>query len=93
MSNQNDTTACTKAALSCNEARNVTTNNEPVLVGVSTCLAMVFPDHATRPSLRAFNEWKKRGYFPQVKIGKRVFLDPVVVRRSLERRFTINEAR
>jgi len=63
---------------------------EPQLVGVKTALEMVFPDPSTRPSIRAFNSWKQLGYFPSVKIGKRVFLDPVQVRRALESRFTIN---
>ena len=62
---------------------------EPTLVGIVTCLEIVFPDAATRPSVRSFCEWKKLGYFPQIKIGKRVFLDPVAVRRALEKRFTI----
>lgn len=64
-------------------------NKEPTLVGIKTCLETVFPDEATRPGLRTFNEWKSRGYFPSVKIGKRVFLDPVAVRKALDKRFTI----
>lgn len=63
---------------------------EPTLVGIQTALATVFPDEETRPSLRAFNEWKARKYFPSIKIGKRVFLDPVLVRKALEKRFTIH---
>lgn len=66
-----------------------TTSQEPTLVGIETCLRIVFPDESTRPGLRTFHEWKKRGYFPSVKIGKRVFLDPVKVRKALENRFTI----
>ena len=66
-----------------------TTSQEPTLVGIKTCLETVFPDASTRPGIRTFNEWKNRGYFPSVKIGKRVFLDPVVVRKALDRRFTI----
>mgnify|MGYP003627612930 FL=1 len=66
------------------------TRQEPTLVGIQTCLATVFPDEETRPSLRAFNEWKARKYFPSIKIGKRVFLDPVLVRKALEKRFTIH---
>jgi hypothetical protein len=66
-----------------------TTTPEPTLVGIKTCLTTVFPDEATRPGIRTFNEWKNRGYFPSVKIGKRVFLDPVIVRRALDKRFTI----
>jgi len=63
---------------------------EPTLVGIQTALAIVFPDEETRPSLRTFNEWKARKYFPSIKIGKRVFLDPVLVRKALEKRFTIH---
>jgi len=63
---------------------------EPQLVGVKTGLELVFPDPLTRPSIRSFNEWKNKGYFPSVKIGKRVFVDPVQVRLALESRFTIN---
>ena len=67
-------------------------NQESVLVGVSTCLKIIFPDEESRPSIRAFNEWKNKGYFPQVKIGSRVFLDPVSVRQALDKNFTM-EAR
>jgi hypothetical protein len=66
-----------------------TTSQEPTLVGIKTCLQIVFPDETTRPGIRTFNEWKNRGYFPSVKIGKRVFLDPLVVRNALVKRFTI----
>ena len=65
-------------------------NNEPQLVGMQTGLELVFPDPDTRPSIRAFSEWKRRGYFPSLKIGKRVFVDPVQVRLALDSRFTIN---
>jgi len=64
--------------------------NEPQLVGIKTGLGLVFPDPMTRPSIRSFNEWKNKGYFPSVKIGKRVFVDPAQVRLALESRFTIN---
>lgn len=61
----------------------------PILVGTKTCLEIIFPDPKTRPSFRTFNEWKSRRYFPSIKIGKRVFLDPDSVRKSLSSRFTI----
>ena len=64
-------------------------NNEPQLVGMKTGLELVFPDPETRPSIRAFNEWKKKRYFPSIKIGKRVFVDPVMVRKALDANFTI----
>ena len=63
---------------------------EPQLVGIKTGLELVFPDPLTRPSIRAFNGWKAKGYFPSIKIGRRVFVDPVQVRLALESRFTIN---
>ena len=61
----------------------------PILVGTQTCLEIIFPDPSTRPSFRTFNEWKNRRYFPSIKIGKRVFLDPDSVRKSLSSQFTI----
>jgi len=65
-------------------------HTEPTLVGMKTGLKLVFKDPNTRPSIRAFNSWKQKGYFPSVKIGKRVFVDPVQVRKALDARFTIN---
>jgi len=63
---------------------------EPTLVGINTGLKIVFPNHETEgPAIRTFNEWRARGYYPHVKIGKRVFLDPVQVRKALDKRFTI----
>lgn len=66
-----------------------TDQDKPALVGAKTCLSIVFPDEATSPSLRTFLEWKSLGYFPQLKIGRRIFLDPVQVRKALEERFTL----
>ena len=31
----------------------------------------------------------KKRYFPSIKIGKRVFVDPVMVRKALDANFTI----
>lgn len=70
-----------------------TASQEPTLVGIRTCLEIVFPDEATRPGIRTMNDWKQKGYFPSVKIGGRVFLNPVAVRRALEKRFTVNESK
>jgi hypothetical protein len=69
---------------------NAEPNTEPQLVGMTTGWAMVFPDPETRPSIRAFHGWKQKRYFPSVKIGRRVFIDPVQVRKALDARFTIN---
>jgi hypothetical protein len=66
-----------------------TTQQEPTLVGIQPALEAVFPDAATRPSLRAWNEWRAKGYYPYIKIGKRVFIDAAAARRALAKRFTI----
>ena len=65
---------------------------EPSLLGVQTALETVFPDAATRPSIRAWNEWRAKGFYPYIKIGKRVFIDPVSARKAIDKRFTV-EAR
>lgn len=63
--------------------------NETGLFEINTGRKIVFPGDKP-PSLRAFNGWKQKGYFPSVKIGKRVFINPEKVRQALEARFTIN---
>ena len=60
------------------------TSQEPTLIGIEPCLKNVFPDEATRPGIRTFNEWRARGYYPHVKIGKRVFIDASAARKALE---------
>ena len=66
-----------------------TTKQEPTLLGIKPALEAVFPDALTRPSIRAWNEWRAKGYYSYVKIGKRVFINAVDARRELEARFTI----
>ena len=68
---------------------NNTTDQEPTLVGIQSALELVFKDESTRPSRRAWDEWRAKGYYPYVKIGKRVFINPVDARRALEAKFTI----
>ncbi len=68
-------------------------SNQPhpvTLVGLEEGRKSVFGTSPEAPSKRTFAEWKARGFFPFVKIGKRVFVDPSEVRRALERRFRIN---
>jgi hypothetical protein len=66
-----------------------TKQTEPALVGIDPARKAVFPDPSTRPSIRAWNEWRAKGYYPYVKIGKRVFIDASRARQALEARFTI----
>ena len=68
---------------------NNTSNQEPTFLGIKPALEAVFPDANTRPSIRAWNEWRAKGYYPYVKIGRRVFINPDDARRALEARFTI----
>jgi hypothetical protein len=63
--------------------------NLPALVGAERCLALLFPDPDSRPSLMAFREWQARGHFPYYKIGRRTIFDPEQVRSALDRRFQI----
>ena len=83
--NMNNTTSNTQES----DTHQNNTPNEPNLVGIKTCLEMVFKDEATRPGIRTFHDWKSKGYFPYHKIGKRIFLDPVQVRKALDKRFTV----
>jgi hypothetical protein len=55
------------------------------LVDGEKCLALLFPEKRCRPTLRTFLEWKARGKIPYRKIGKRIYYDPVEVRRSIDR--------
>ena len=41
------------------------------------------------PSLRSWDTWKREGYFSCIKIGRRVFCDPSVVRAELIEKFSI----
>ena len=66
------------------------TNKEPALYGIKSSLEKVFPDSLERPSLRAWNEWRAKGYYSYVKINKRVFINPAQARRELTKRFTIS---
>jgi hypothetical protein len=65
-------------------------NTKKPLVGMQTCLELVFTDDETRPSFRTFNKWKAQGFLPYHKVGKRVFMDPVQVRAALDKQFQIN---
>lgn len=62
----------------------------PTLVGLEEARIAIFGTGPEAPSKRSFAEWKARGYFPSVKLGKRVFVNPDEVRRALERRFKIS---
>ena len=60
------------------------------LLDASACLAALFPDESSRPSLRTFRKWQANSYFPVHKIGRMTFFDPEQVRAAIERRFKID---
>ena len=65
------------------------TTISPTLLGIKPALENVFTDEPTRPSLRTWNDWRLKGYFPYLKVGRRVFIDPAAARKALEKRFTV----
>ena len=56
------------------------------LVGIEP-LAAVFPDPATRISVRLFHRLKAERRIPYYKIGGRILFDPVQVRYAIEKQF------
>lgn len=62
----------------------------PTFVGLEEGRKAVFGNGPEAPSKRTFAGWKAQGFFPFIKVGKRVFVDPSEVRRALERRFKVN---
>lgn len=61
-------------------------------MGVEEARKAIFGEGPEAPSKRSWDEWRARGYYPHVKIGKRVFVDVDLARRALERRFTVKSA-
>jgi hypothetical protein len=64
--------------------------DSPTLVGLDAGRIAIFGTGPDAPSKRSWAEWRARGYFPVVKVGKRVFVNAEECRRALERRFKIN---
>ena len=67
-----------------------THNTSPQLVGLEEGRIAIFGNGPEAPSKRLFAEWKAKGFYPSVKIGKRVFVNPEDVKAALNRRFKIN---
>ena len=66
-----------------------TADSNTNLLGIKPALEAVFTDEGSRPSLRAWNKWRAKGYYPYIKKGRRVFIDPIKARQALEKRFTV----
>ena len=66
------------------------TSTSPQLCGLDEGGIAVFGNGPEAPSKRLFAEWKAKGFYPSVKIGKRVFINPEDVKAALNRRFKVN---
>lgn len=64
--------------------------HQPALLGLEEGRIAVFGNGPEAPSKRLFDEWRARGFYPYVKVGKRVFLNAEDVKAALTRRFKIN---
>jgi hypothetical protein len=69
---------------------NASANLPPGLVDAVGLGEALCPDPRSRPSLRTIRRWQKMRLVPFLKIGTRVFFDPVQVRRALDARFTVS---
>jgi len=63
----------------------------PALVGAARCMELVWPDPASRPSLRTFRTLQARRQIPYLKIGHLTYFDPAEVRRALNRKCLVKE--
>jgi hypothetical protein len=55
------------------------------LVGVEALRLILWPDPASRPSLRWVRELQARRVIPHIKLGVKVFFEPERVRAALRR--------
>lgn len=67
-----------------------TTDQSPAFIGIEESRLAIFGTGPEAPSKRTWDEWRARGFYPHVKIGKRVFVNVEEARRALERRFKIH---
>lgn len=63
-----------------------------MLVNAARMLELVFPDPASRPSLRWVRKHRVKRTIPFIKVGSLIWFDPDQVRTALQRGFTV-EAR
>jgi hypothetical protein len=66
------------------ETRSIT-----VLLGAEALLKDLFPDKASRLSLRSLREMQAKRLVPFRKIGRKVYFDPEEVRRSFDAQFKV----
>ena len=69
---------------------NITATSSSRLLGIEETRIAIFGTGKEAISKRQFAEWKSRGYYPFLRVGKRIFCDVEEVKRALSRRFKIN---
>ena len=62
----------------------------PAYVGIEECRKIVFGTGPEAPSKRSWDAWRAKGYYPFIRVGKRIFANPEEVSRALSRRFKVN---
>lgn len=61
----------------------------PGLLDAVDLLAEIWPRSNSRPSLRWLREQQRKRTIPFLKIGHKVFFNPIKVRQALEKNFTV----
>jgi hypothetical protein len=62
----------------------------PAYIGIEECRKAVFGTGPEAPSKRSWDSWRAKGYYPFIRVGKRIFANPDEVSRALARRFKVN---
>ena len=72
--------------------KDTTPTDERILVGAIALLEILFPDEASRPKASTLDRWRRRGLVPYHRVGgRKVFYDPQLVRRALDKNFKVEE--
>ena len=62
----------------------------PGLLSAADLLIELWPNPNSRPSLRWLREQTARRILPHIKIGHKVFFNPIKVRQALEKNFSVH---
>jgi hypothetical protein len=62
----------------------------PGLLSAADLLIEIWPNPNSRPSLRWLREQTARRMLPYIKMGHKVFFNPIKVRQALEKNFSVH---